>query len=252
MEYKLLLDQMSDTFQEILKENFVGLYVHGSIAMQCFNWSKSDIDFIVVINEQLSQDIKRQLMDAVIKHNELAPPKGLEMHIVLKEVCTNFIYPTPFELHYANPHKDWYIRDPGDYCKHMNGNDPDLAAHFTIIRHCGITWYGQPIDEVFAAVPKDDYLDSIKKDVGYARDHMWDNPMYFVLNLCRVLGFIKHGLILSKEQGGRWGMENLDSQFHNIIKYAVECYGSDKKMSIDKEILEKFNNYMCEMIFSEN
>ena len=251
MEYELLLDQISETFQEILKENFVGLYVHGSIALQCFNWNKSDIDFIVVVNEQLSHNIKRQLMDAVVKYNASAPPKGLEMSIVLKEVCTKFIYPTPYELHYSNTHIDWYKRDPEDYCNHMKGEDPDLAAHFTIIRHCGITWCGQPLNDVFDTVPKDDYLDSIKKDVTYAQDNLLDNPMYFVLNLCRVLAFIKNGLVLSKEQGGRWGMENLDSEFHDIIKYALQCYGSDDKMQTNKEEVEKYGDYMTRMIFRE-
>ena len=250
MEYKLLLDQISETFQEILKENFVGLYVHGSIALQCFNWDKSDIDFIVVVNEKLSHDSKRLLMDAVVKYNVSAPAKGLEMSIVLKEVCTKFTYPTPYELHYSNAHKDWYKGDPEDYCNRMNGEDPDLAAHFTIIKNCGITWYGQPIDDVFGNVPKADYLDSIKKDVAFAQDNMSDNPIYFVLNLCRVLAFIKDGLILSKEQGGHWGMESLDSQYHKVIKYALQCYSSDDQMRTDKEV-EKFGDYVARMIFRE-
>ncbi len=249
MKYELLLDQISEAFQKILKDNFVGFYVHGSIALQCFNWNKSDIDFIVVVNEKLSHNTKRQLMDAVMKYNVSAPVKGLEMHIVLKEVCTNFIYPTPFELHYSNAHKDWYKKDPEDYCNRMNGEDPDLAANFTIIKNCGITWCGRPIDDVFVTIPKDDFLDSIKKDVTYALDNMSDNPMYSVLNLCRVLAFIKNGLVLSKEQGGRWGMENLDTKYHNIIKYALECYGSDDKMQTDKEKLEEFGGYVTSKIF---
>ncbi len=251
MEYELLLDQISEAFQEILKEDFVGLYVHGSIALKCFNWNKSDVDFIVIVKEKLSNSIKRQLMDSVVKYNISAPDKGLEMSIVRKEVCTKFIYPTPYELHYSNAHIDWYKKDPEDYCNRMNGEDPDLAAHFTIIKNCGITWCGQPIEEVFDTVPKNDYLDSIKKDVVYAKDNMFKDPMYFVLNLCRVLAYIKNGLVLSKEQGGRWGMENLDSQYLNIIKYALECYGSDDKMNISKEKVESFGDYMTKMIWRE-
>ena len=35
-------------FQNILKENLVGVYLHGSAVMGCFNPAKSDIDLIVV------------------------------------------------------------------------------------------------------------------------------------------------------------------------------------------------------------
>jgi hypothetical protein len=32
------------TLQDILKENLVGMYLHGSLAMDCFNPARSDID----------------------------------------------------------------------------------------------------------------------------------------------------------------------------------------------------------------
>ena len=37
--------------KEILGENLVGIYLHGSLAMGCFNPQKSDIDLIIVVNE---------------------------------------------------------------------------------------------------------------------------------------------------------------------------------------------------------
>ena len=164
MDYQIILSSISENYRNILKENLIGIYVHGSIALGCFNWDKSDIDYIVVINDELSHQTKKKLMDYTVKLNEQAPPKGIEMSIVLKRYCNKFRYPTPFELHFSNMHKEWYQSNSDDCCEHMHGEDKDLAAHFTIIKHAGIVLYGKPISDVFGDVPSACYLDSIKDD----------------------------------------------------------------------------------------
>ena len=47
----------------------------------------------------------------------------------------------------------------------MNGVDYDLAAHITVIRQVGICLCGKPIAAVFEQVPRENYLDSICRDV---------------------------------------------------------------------------------------
>ena len=48
MSPEKLIDRLTDRCREILGGDFVGLYVHGSYAMGCFNPEKSDIDYIIV------------------------------------------------------------------------------------------------------------------------------------------------------------------------------------------------------------
>ena len=172
------------------------------------------------------------------------------MSVVLKDCCLNFKYPMPFELHFSNMHIDWYLRDAYNYCENMHGVDKDLAAHFTIIREFGIVWCGQPIEDVFGKIPKDNYLDSIKEDVKDAKDDIIENPMYIVLNLCRVLAYAKYELILSKEQGGNWGLENLKLKYHNIVSKALHCYQTEDVMMVDKEEAENYCRYMSKAIFN--
>lgn len=40
-----LLNRIKISYQNILKDGLVGIYVHGSIAFECFHWDQSDIDF---------------------------------------------------------------------------------------------------------------------------------------------------------------------------------------------------------------
>lgn len=244
-----ILSKIRNTHTDILKHNLVGIYIHGSLAFNCFNWNKSDIDFIVVVNRPLELNVKFKLMKSIIELNNTAPSKGLEMSVVLKENCLNFRYPTPFELHFSNAHIKLYQNDPIDFCEKMKGNDIDLAAHFTVIKNNGFVLYGEPIDYVFGIVPKENYIDSIKSDITSAKEDIIESPIYIILNLCRVLAYVKSNRILSKESGGKWGMKNLDNEFYDIVCEALVCYKTDKIMHIDENKGSLFCEYMLNNIF---
>lgn len=227
-----------------------GVYLHGSLAMGCFNPRKSDLDFIVVISDDITDQQKKSFMDKLVKINELAPFKGIEMSIVKKSVCKPFVYPTPFELHFASVHLKWFQEHPDDYIKRMNGTDKDLAAHFTIINHYGISLQGAPISEVFESVPKEAYLDSIKYDTENAKEDIINNTMYIVLNLCRVLAYVRVGLVLSKKQEGKWGIDNLSEKYRGLIQQALNAYETSGEMLTDLVIAKDFAEEAISEIFS--
>ena len=134
MNEREILEKIKKAYSEILKENMVGIYVHGSIAFRCFNWDKSDIDFIVVAKRPLALSEKEALIRVILSLDPVCPPKGIEMSVVLAEVCRPFVYPTPYELHFSNAHKQRYQENLSGYCEKLQGVDMDLAAHFTVIR----------------------------------------------------------------------------------------------------------------------
>lgn len=187
-------------------------------------------------------------MDMTVALNEQAPAKGIEMSVVRREVCRPFTYPTPFELHFSVAHLDWYRSDPDDYIEKMNGTDRDLAAHFTITYHRGITLTGAPVADVFAPVPPEDYFDSIRSDIEGAEEDILGDPVYITLNLCRVLGYARDGLILSKREGGEWGMAALPEEFRPLVSAALEQYRGGMAMKADPKIAQLFARYMLEEI----
>lgn len=247
--YRELLDKFVFHSKEILGGNLTGIYLHGSAVMGCFQPGKSDIDLLIVVKEEVSDEVKRQFMDMVVKLNQQAPAKGLELSIVKEEVCNPFVYPTPFELHFSIAHLAWYQSNPQDYIEKMKGTDEDLAAHFTITFHRGQVLYGKEISEVFAPVPKENYLDSIWCDIENAAEEIAGNPMYLTLNLCRVLAYVKEGLITSKQEGGEWGLENIDrSEFRALIEAALREYQSNEPMVLDETVARAFAEYMIREI----
>lgn len=233
MNQNEILQKIKLAYQSILKEKLVGIYVHGSVAFGCFNWDKSDIDFLIVVNQSLSQEEKEALISELIILDVYCPPKGLEMSVVRMEVCKPFVYPTPFELHFSNTHKERCKSDIAGYCRKMNGVDKDLAAHITVINKVGMPLCGKEIHEVFEAVPKEFYMDSILFDIENADQEIEENPVYFILNLCRVSAYLENDLVLSKKQGGEWGIENLPAEYGTLIEKAMDSYQSDVDFAED-------------------
>ena len=247
--YNNLLEKFVQGSKNILGGNLTGIYLHGSAVMGCFNPEKSDLDLLVVIREDISNETKQKFMDLVVELNKQAPPKGLELSVVKECVCKPFAYPTPFELHFSNAHLQWYQSTPQDYVEKMKGTDKDLAAHFTITYHRGKSLYGKEISEVFAPVPATDYLDSIWCDIENAVDEIAENPMYLTLNLCRVMAYKKDGLIVSKKEGGEWGLKNIDRmEFLPLIEEALREYQSGDAMVFNVATAKEFAEAMLKEI----
>lgn len=232
----------------ILREHLVGIYLHGSAAMGCFNPDKSDIDLIVVVDRPLSDPLKREYMDMVVRVNALGPAKGIEMSVVLGNVCKPFVYPTPFELHFSIGHLEWYKSDPDQYIRRMNGTDKDLAAHFMIINRRGRCLYGAPIRNVFAEVPSDDYMDSIREDIAEAPENIPMNTLYLTLNLARVLAYKEEGLVLSKAEGGEWALSHLPAEFHPLISEALREYSEGVDVIYDGSLARHYADYVIKRI----
>ena len=137
-----------------------------------------------------------------------ARPKGFEMSVVLMRYCQNFVYPTPYVLHYSNAHRHRARTDLTAYCQEMNGTDVDLAAHFTVTRAVGIPLCGLPIETVFGPVPKKYYWESIYGDIKNAAEEILRDPVYIILNLCRVLAYQKEAIHSFEKRGEACGNQN--------------------------------------------
>src|SRR3712207_9129886 len=69
----------------------------------------------------------------------------------------------------------------------------------------------QPIAEVFPPVAPAHYLASILGDVTFSRKVIGENPVYTVLNLCRVYWYLIEGAICSKDEAGVWAVRDRKS-----------------------------------------
>lgn len=246
-----VLNEIRYRYQKILGRDLVGIYLHGSLAFGCFSWNRSDIDFIVVTENNPSQEKKEALIEVLLSMEYYGPVKGFEMSIVQESVCRSFVYPTPFVLHYSSMYREACKADLKAYCCKMHGVDKDLAAHMTVIKKAGVVLIGREIHSVFGEVPANAYWDSICNDIINAVDEIKQNSTNVILNLCRVLAYRRDGLILSKFEGAIWAEKWLPSRFSELIHGAGNVYTGREKENIDTEKREAFACYMLKEIFSK-
>lgn len=252
----MITDDIVGLTRSVFGGRLTGIYLHGSAAFGCLNPNKSDIDFIVVINSPASVKEKTEYIAglAALETRADCPAKGVEMSVVPEEHCREFVYPTPFELHYSAAHRKRFLGDPESYCRDMRGTDKDLAAHFTVIRAVGRVLYVKPISEVFGEVRREYFLDSIMYDVGGSLRDIVSDPVYFVLNLCRAAAFVREGAVLSKADGAEWAAEKLLAKYAPLINAAAESYrGSDPfPEEFTAELLKEFAERMLAEITAAN
>ena len=233
MPYASLLREFVEACEGVFGENLTGAYLHGSMAMGCFHPLKSDIDLLAVLEEEPDAAQKRAFMERMLRLDERAPAKGLELSVLLRRGCRPFVHPARFVMHYSRMHRLRYLTDMEGTLAALRGTDRDLAAHVAVLHRYGRTLAGAPIGEVFGPVRREDYLDALLYDAQSAREDVWENPMYVVLSLCRVLAFASEGLYLSKEEGARWAMAREDAELRPVIARALHCYASDENMQPD-------------------
>lgn len=243
---KELLKEINLSFSNLLGDNLIGIYVHGSLAMGCFNSKSSDIDVLVVVNNPLTLAEKKKSVDLTLK---LAKQtfSGLEFSVLTLKQVRNFEYPTPYEFHYSNEWKEKYIQGKVDLIKQKY--DHDLAVHFVITKNRGYVLVGKPINEVFIDVPRKYYIDSIGRDSEWSYNNIMKGPddglccvpVYGALNYCRVLAYIENNLITSKSEAGKWAVEHLPKKYAPIIQEALKEYSkSGSSNDVSAALLKQF------------
>lgn len=212
--------------QGILGEHLVGIYVHGSLAMGCFNPASSDLDFLIVTQSSMPLETKREIVTSLL--NLSCRPVPIEVSFLARSHLEPWQYPTPFDLHYSEDWRADYERDLAGEGWHRWGHeahrDPDLAAHITVLHARGVRLAGAPIAEVFPPVPREDYLASIAEDIAWGLERLAENPIYAVLNMCRTLAYLREGRVLSKAEGGAWALAHLEEALHAPVRAALAAY----------------------------
>jgi len=231
----------------ILGDNLVGVYLHGSLAMDCFNPARSDIDLLIVTRQGMEQETLRQIARAVLAYS--GNPRPFELSFVRESYLHPWQYPTRFDFHYSDEWREkiqaaidapeWILwtSDPPP-------TDPDLAAHITITHARGICLAGKPIAGVFPEVPRADYLDSIMADFDFARNLLTDNPVYAILNFCRIYAYLRDNRITSKDEAGEWALAYLPPDYRPLIQAALDTYRNHTVPTFDPAALTAFADYM--------
>jgi predicted nucleotidyltransferase len=237
-------------FEEELGAGIVGVYLHGSLAFGCYNRARSDLDLLVVVQEPLSRTERLAFLRRCADLSHANPTPGdIELSVVLLPHVQEFSHPLPYEAHYS---RDFNAAIRTGAIDTASGKtDADIAAHCTVVRARGIALLGPPPAEVFGPVPWSAYIASITEDFNWiaSEEHLMDNPVYGILNMCRVEMTIRLGppTVVSKEEAGEWMMSRTHAAHRDLLRLALAVYRGEREEPAhwNKEQMQAFRCSIC-------
>jgi predicted nucleotidyltransferase len=245
---KEFLGEMLSCLHSILQEDLVGVYLYGSLAMGCFNPESSDIDLILVVRKRLLKGQRKRVIEYLKR--VCSKSRRIELSIIRENVVRNPQYPIIVDLHFEY----W-----GEIFE--NKKDKEILSNLYTTRKRGFCIWGKPISKVFSQIPAQYHLRSVIEDLKCTIKYLNEDPghvgydpvVYWVLGSCRIMAFTREKKVLSKLEGGWWGLGNLPKEYHDLIKQAISRYQRKKKGQIwNHEKLEAFADYMTKTILKES
>jgi predicted nucleotidyltransferase len=258
-ELDSIIDEHVKNIQKSLGNNFVGVYLQGSLATGGFDLT-SDVDFIVVINEDLTEKQVKEVQDIHTKtyNQNNRWVKRLEYSFFPKQILRKPSSPYPHGIN-TKDRELWYF-DNGSPTIIRSDHCNTLVTRWTV-REKGIAVIGPDptslIDPISPNALRKEIRDTF---IGWGKEvldkpKLYENRFYqsyLVLNYCRMLHDLHEGEIGSKLAGVNWAKVNLDSKWIPLINY---CWKEREDTSISvkqpakTEVFEqslKFVKYVIE------
>ena len=225
------LDDLVEDVRGVVGEDVVGVYLHGSLALGCFNPALSDIDLLVVTKRALTPE-QRQALGRVLRRSG-----RIEISFLAAPSLRPWRHPAPYDLHFTG--SDGSMLGPGE--------DHDLAAHVSVTRHAGVALFGPPPNDVFPEVPWEDYEDSLRRDLAWSRDH--STELYGVLSPARIWATLSTKEIHSKDSGAAWALERAPAEFRPLLERAREMYRTgDQQHAFEREQVLRFADFVTDQL----
>ena len=217
-----ILNLLLSNVQEILQDQFVGLYLYGSLSSGDFNPETSDIDFLVVTTDLLSE---QKIVELESMHNQIWA-SGLKRAARLEGA-----YIPQKELRrYDLDNSPVPTINEGNFYVERHGSDWIIQRH--IVREYGVLLAGpDPNTLIDPGTPKDirgavmgilqEWWFPMLEDPIWLRTHGSNYHGFAVLTMCRALHALESGTIVSKPTAIKWAQETLGNQWHRLIDRAV-------------------------------
>ncbi len=217
-------------FDTQLGRQLLGVYLHGSLAMGCWYFPKSDLDLLIVTGGDVPSDTLESLGIQIARYSEKYPGTGgVELSVVTEDALSSLDLQIPYQLHYSPMWHEKLLAGQVDFCKPKR--DPDLPAHFAVVRQRGVCLYGREISKLFPPVDWQRFRQSVLLDIQdlLEEENLLHAPYYGVLNFCRALQLFSSPVCActSKEEGALWALEHLPEPFLPLVRQALDVYRSE-------------------------
>jgi len=226
------LQVLLDDVRAVLGDFFVGMYLHGSLAIGDFDRNRSDIDFLVITSKGLPESLISDLksMHTRIYESDLEWSARLEAAYIPVDAMRAYSPDGP-----ACPLVNMN--------KLVNQNEFLVArpeANWVIIRHilytCGVVITGPPLQTIINPVSPEQLREAVLAQLRHNWTPWLSNSGLFlssghqpfvVLTMCRALYTLRHSTIATKLRSAEWVIANSDRKWTELIKRAMAWHFGD-------------------------
>ena len=220
-EVNTILQELLQGVMSILGSHFIGMYLDGSLTSNDFD-EDSDIDFVVVTDEDISGDLFSELQGMHDRIAMIDSPFAVQLEgsYISRQGLRRFD-----PEHALHPNIE---RGNGERLK-MVYHDNWWIIHRYILRERGITIVGPAPQTLIDPVLADDLRQAMLSLLHGWATQILDNPnkinsrgyqSYVVLSLCRILYTLQFGDVVSKPFAAQWAKETLGGPWASLIERA--------------------------------
>ncbi len=228
-EVQGLVAEFREQLPKVLGKNLVGTYLFGSIAFPEYEPRAGDIDFYTVIRRRLGA---REIRDLDRMHRVLTAKFDFGRKL------DGFYIPL-FQARRSRSSRRLVSSSHGRI--HRGGFDDAWALHREHFRRGAyIRLHGPRSRDIFSTADLSSIRKALYRGLAYSRNIIDSDPWWAVLNLCRVVYTFRTGRIaVSKLQGARWALKELDPKWRPPIMAAIRTY-KRQGSSRDRAVLKKY------------
>jgi len=211
-----VLRNLVSSMQAALGSNLIGVYLQGSFAVGDFD-IHSDVDFIVAIENELSEDDVETLQ---VMHERIYC-----LDIPWAQHLEGSYFPKDILRHAAHSGRPLWYLDHGSRSLVQSDHCNTVVVRWTM-REYGVTLAGPHPVTLVDPIPVDTLRREILATIRDWGREILDDPdrfnnrfyqAFIVLNYCRMLHDLRRGYPGSKRAGAEWAKATLDPSWTGLI-----------------------------------
>lgn len=236
-EINALLGEILHGAQQALGEKFAGMYLHGSLALGDFTPGRSDIDYVVVTEGELTAAETAALAAMHARINAAGGTwiEHLEGSYIPRDALRRF-----------DPQNSLFpaLRTGGEFGIDYHGSAWVILRH--VLREHGVALYGPPARTLVDPITPE----ALRSAAAGTLREWWapqlDDPSllrapeyqaYAVLTMCRSLYTMETGDVASKPAAARWALAGPAAHLSSLIEQAMAYRNGDPFDRLD-EVLD--------------
>ena len=241
-DVNVVLQDFLSSIRPILGSHFRGMYLSGSLALGDFAAYRSDIDYVVVTDADLSGDLLLALRAMHADFNASNSPWATEVEAAyIPHDALRHYDP----VHARHPHIE---RGAGETLD-MDQLGSDWIIQRFILREHGVVVAGPDPRTIIDPIRPEDLRQSVVTLMNNWWGPMRDDPaplfrhnigyqVYAVLTMCRILYTLDVGAVVSKPVAARWAQGIADGRWDVLIERAL-AWRKDRQITLSDNDLNE-------------